>query len=264
MRQMISSSSCSRSAAALGGGSPCAAEARPAKSRRNCSGFSPRGGENREVPLGEVEPNIDSVGDLLAAGHRLGMMGKPPVHFLRALDIKLVAAVGHAFVIGQLLSGINRQQHFVGEGIALTQIVGVASGHERPAFRWAIPLAEGALTLNFQPVVLNFHVKVLAEDAGKPFGDASRFVQLVPEDGFGKLARRATAEAIRPSWCPSSSSLSMRDVVVAFQIGLRRHLDQVFGQWRSPPAASDEIPLRRAFASRSGAFGQAPHRLRSR
>src|SRR5207245_2845708 len=44
-----------------------------------------RRGEDRKVALLEVELNVDAVGDLLAACHRLGVRGEATIHFLRPL-----------------------------------------------------------------------------------------------------------------------------------------------------------------------------------
>src|SRR5437899_7969252 len=48
-------------------------------------------------------------------------------------DVELVAAVAHPVLVVERLARVDAQEHVVGGGVRLAQVVGVAGGHQRQA-----------------------------------------------------------------------------------------------------------------------------------
>src|SRR5262245_64746736 len=85
------------------------------------------------------------------------------------------------------------------ESIGLAQVVGVTSCDHRPTLALGnVDGASGALALNLQAVVLNLNEETGIKQPRKPLRDLFRFIQLILEDLFGKLARGAPTETNQP------------------------------------------------------------------
>jgi hypothetical protein len=185
--------------------------------------------EDGEVALLEVQFDVAAVGDLLAAAHGLAVLGEEAVHLLRRPDVELVAAVAQPALVGAGLACVDAQEHVVGGGVGLAQVVGVAGRHQRQAE----PVGDGdgtrgALLLDVQAVVLDLDVEVVAEDAVEPAGQLRRLVDLVLEDVLAELARGAAGQADQALLVRFEQLLvDARDVVVALQEGDGGHLDEV-------------------------------------
>ena len=117
----------------------------------------------------------------------------------------------------------------MGGGIIRHQVVGVARRHQRQTE--AVRNRNRALLahpLDVQPVVLNLDVEVRSEQSREPLRHLLRLVELVTEDAFAKLARRAAAQADEPLLVRFEQLLvDPRHVVQPFKECDRRHLDKV-------------------------------------
>src|SRR5262249_54531469 len=69
--------------------------------------------EHWEMPLLEVELNVDAVSDFLAALDRLLMPLEEGVHLVRAADIEHVAAIADAVFIAAQLARVDAEEHIV-------------------------------------------------------------------------------------------------------------------------------------------------------
>ena len=130
-----------------------------------------RQAEDGEVPLAQLQLDVDAVGDLLAAAEGLLLAGKGGVHLLGAAEVELVALHLHAVGIAAELAGVHAQQHVLGLGVVAEDVMDVAGGHQRQAH--AVGQVHRRLQchpLHFQIVVLNLDEVAVAEEFVEPGG----------------------------------------------------------------------------------------------
>src|SRR5262249_4274681 len=138
-------------------------------------------------------------------------------------------AITHAILVLEQASGINAQKHVVSEVVFLLEIMRVARGHQRQAEVVSDCHGPfGAASLDIKAVVLYLDVKVSAEDFREPNCRFAGFVQLIEQDVIAELGG-STAGKTDDSLAVGFENLFIdaRDVVITFEVGDRRHLDEV-------------------------------------
>ena len=185
--------------------------------------------EDWKVASLEVEIDVDAVGDLLRALHGVRSPLESGVHLLGRLQVKLARAVLHPLRIAHHLAGVDAEQDLMGFGVVGTQIVRVASGDERQAdLLGDLDGCGGAPFLNLESVVLNLHVKAVAESLGEPLGETRRLVHAVVEDERAHFAGGAAGQDDEPFSVGFEEFLvDARAVVETFEERRRRHLDEI-------------------------------------
>ena len=115
-------------------------------------------------------------------------------------------------------------------------------------------------------VVLDLDVEIVAEDLVNQIGDVAGLVHLIEQDEIAELARRAARQADDALAVGFEHLLvDARNVVVAFEVGDRRHLDEVLEAVEILGEQRQVIARLAAFLRGAiGATASARRRLRSR
>ena len=130
--------------------------------------LSGRRSEDREMPRGEVQVDVDAVGDFLRTVDGVCLVGKRGVHLLRAAQIELIAFHAHALLVGEGRTSIHAEQNVVRVGVILVEVMGIVGGDQRqthllgqiddPLGTDSLVLQTGILDLQIVPVAEHLRV----------------------------------------------------------------------------------------------------------
>ncbi|CAK8715510.1 hypothetical protein LDFHOB_04825 [Candidatus Electronema aureum] len=124
-----------------------------------------RHGEDGEVVLAELQLEIAALSHLHRVAQGFRAPAELPGHHLRRLEIQLVGGELEAARIADHLAGLNAEQHLVGIGLVLVQVVAVVGGDQLDAEIIAQFLqADIDLCLLRDAVLLHLEVKPVAEE----------------------------------------------------------------------------------------------------
>ena len=186
--------------------------------------------EIREVVDRVREIDLAALRNLPGVGERVRKVGEDRRHFLRRLQIELIAVVPEAVGVVHELAGADAEQNVVRLEVGLLQVVHVVGGDE---------VQPEILRDRLQPDVddlllldaLELHLQekmVRAKDVAIRRGGVNGPVLLLRPDAGGDLALQTTAEADESFGVLREQVLvDARLVVEAFRVAGRHQLDQV-------------------------------------
>ena len=139
----------------------------------------------RDPQLAERQGDVRHLGDPPAVEDRLGLVGEEGRHLGRGLDVELVRVEPHPVGRVEVVAGPDAEQHVVGLGLVLPDVVEVVGHDQRQAGlgRQAQELLVEAALLR-QAVVLELEEEaVLAEDVAVLAGDVAGQLPVVGSRG---------------------------------------------------------------------------------
>ena len=144
-------------------------------------------------PLAHRQLDVAHRGDLGAVAEDLvGPVGERLLHLLGRLDVELVAGELPAVLVGQRRLRLDGQQHFVGAGVLLFDVVAVVGGHHaQPVLLRELAQHRVDLLLLLQAVVLDLDEVAVAEDLQVLVQPLLGQVDPVRQDELGNLRPQA-------------------------------------------------------------------------
>ena len=184
----------------------------------------------RQLVVAEVQAHVAALGDLdrRRAGARIILEALG--HLLRRLEVELVAAVTHAVLVGEVALRLDAEERVVGVGILMAQVVDVVGGHRLEAgLLGQLREPRQQLALLGQAGVLQLDVDVLGAEQVRQAADLGQRCRVVAvAQQHRRLAAHAAGERDKPlAVAAEQLPVGAWLVVVAFEIGSRRELDQV-------------------------------------
>ncbi len=196
-----------------------------------------------EVPLAQLQVDMDAVGDLLRPLQGLLITGEDRVHLLGAAEIELVGFHPHTVGVGAEFARIHAEQDILGLGILAEHVVDVAGGHQGQAHAVGqIDRAFHGDPLLFDAVVLDLDEVSVAENLVVPGGRLAGFFhagRTAHQQAAVQLAGDAAAQANQALAVGGQKLLVDAGAEIkTFQKGPRREFQEVlkpgavFGQDR--------------------------------
>ena len=151
--------------------------------------------EARQVVLLRTQVDVAALGNRHRVLQRFREIPKYLGHFLRRLEIELVAVVPQALLVLDVLAGPDAQQHVVRAVVCLPQVVHVVRADQRHAYflrDWRQPAVDDQLLVD--PLVLHFQKKIPGtQDVAEGRGRLDRPPLLLETQVRGDLSLQATA-----------------------------------------------------------------------
>ena len=178
---------------------------------------------------------LDAVGDLLAAGDGVFQAGKVRVHLLRRAEIERVVLHPHPVGVGAELARVDAEQHVLGVGVFLVDVVGVAGRHQRNAQplgqidrRFELqPLDLDAVVHDLEEVPVAEHAAGTSAAISRASRKSSTSAPPLSSARLNSLDTQPERQMIPSLWRCQQLLVDPRLVVEAFQRRGRGQLDQV-------------------------------------
>jgi len=186
--------------------------------------------EGRQEGLAESDLDVAAVGDVEGAGEGVGQFPEEPLHLLRGLDVEILGAEAPALGIVVEGAGLETEEHVVGLGVALLDVMEVVGRREAEAELLPEPdqcLVDRLLLLDSVPLDLQ-EVVLGAEDVtvGRDRLPGSLGVQA--GDLGGHLTGQAAAQGDEaPGMAGEHLLVDPGLVIEALQVADRAELHQV-------------------------------------
>ena len=87
--------------------------------------------EDREVSSGQIEVDVDAVGNFLRPGDSIGQLRKRGVHLFRRPNKQLIGVDLHPLFVAAERFCVHTQQYIVHRRIGLTEIMSIVRGDQR-------------------------------------------------------------------------------------------------------------------------------------
>ena len=186
--------------------------------------------EAREVDAGEVEVQLDLLGDDQGVREDFGHAREGPSHFGPGPQVELLCAQTHAVGLVDRRPGLDAQEDVVRAGIRLRDVMGVV-GRDDAHTDLARDGEEVTVQLGlaFETLILDLDEVVIApEQVGVPPSDSARGVGLAVENQARQLTRHAPGEGGEaPGVAFQEGLVDARTVVEAVDAGRRDEAQEV-------------------------------------
>jgi hypothetical protein len=138
---------------------------------------------------------VASLGNRHGALERLGKFSEHLRHFLGGLEKELVGGEFHAVRVAHGLAGLNAEQHFLGVGIGMFQVMAIVGGHQgNSGFLGERHDLRIDALFDVQALILNFEKKItFSKDVAQAVGRVARLGRAL----FHQVFRYSAAQARR-------------------------------------------------------------------